>query len=632
MPSSSALLQADPSFRALAEHLPDIVYRYRVRPEGRVEYISGAVRHVLGYEPEAFYDDPTLMLRTVHPDDLSHVTAALGDENQWELPLVSRYLHRNGQTVWLESHQIRVNGDVVEGVARDVTALRQAQRERERMVAALEEAAEVVIITDAHGTIEYVNRGFERVTGWTREEAIGRNPRLLKSGQLPAEYYAAMWRRLTAGETVRHQLTNRCRDGSLYEADAVIAPVKDEQGRVTHFISLQRDVTNERRLDEQLRQAQKMEAVGQLTGGIAHDFNNLLTIVLGNAALIRERIPAGDADALAHLDDVERAVRAGASMIGKLLAFGRRERLTMTAVDVGPVIDDLVNRSLRRVLPAFIDVSVRCPGDLPPARCDRYALEQILVNLATNARDAMPGHGSLEIVVRVADLMAEDRGTVPVPHPGRYVCISVSDTGHGMDAATAARAFEPFYTTKPQGSGSGLGLSMVYGLMRQQGGAVHLYSEVAHGTTVRLYLPASTATAGTPAPSVPEDQAAPRGNGELVLLVEDEPALRVLASRILGRYGYRVLPAEDGVAALKLYEDSPEEPMLVLSDLVMPRMGGLELFQELQRRGSNARFLLATGYDHAQGRHLDSLTVVRKPWTVQHLLTEVRRVLSAAPG
>ena len=392
----------------------------------------------------------------------------------------------------------------------------RAEEERGLLGAALEQAAEVAIITDTGGTIQYVNPAFERVTGFGRQEAIGKNPRLLKSGAQGPEIYRRLWDTLTAGGVFAGTIVNRRKSGETYVAEMQISPVRDTAGRITHYVCLQRDVTREQDLEEQLRQAQKMEAIGLLAGGIAHDFNNLLSVILTNATLVKEDLPPAS-PGQGCLTDLLDATNQGAAMVRKLLAFSRRERLSPTRLRVASALAD-VARTLRRLLPASITVRIE-PGTNDPAiMADAGALEQIVLNLATNARDAMPQGGTLTLQLSEVDLRVEEEAIVHgIDQPGHYACVAVTDTGHGMDAATSARAFEPFFTTKSQGAGTGLGLAMVFVVMRQHHGFVHLYSEPGMGTTVRLYFPVATEQGAEPAKAAP---GLPRGT-ETILVVED---------------------------------------------------------------------------------------------------------------
>jgi PAS domain S-box-containing protein len=510
------------------------------------------------------------------------------------------------------------------GVARDISERRRSTEERTLLGAALEQAAEIAVITDTAGTIQYVNPAFERVTGYSREEAIGQNPRILKSGMQDADIYRRLWDTLTSGGVFTGTFVNRKKNGDHYVAEVLVSPVRDASGHLTHYVGLQRDVTHEHDLQEQLRQAQKMEAVGMLAGGIAHDFNNLLSVILTNAALLKDDLPAGSPGQSCLADLVE-ATHQGSSMVKKLLAFSRRERLSPTAVRVGPALNDIA-RTLRRLLPETIVIRVEADTTDLTTMVDPGALEQIVLNLATNARDAMPRGGSLTLRLSEVVLGKDDNPLVlAFDQPGRYACVAVSDSGAGMDEATLARAFEPFFTTKSPGTGTGLGLAMVFGVMRQHRGFVHLYSELAKGTTVRLYFPVSAGQKAEPARAAPQY---PRGT-ETILVVEDQQMLRRATAQALTKLGYTVLLATDGEQGLRTFAEHKDEIALVLSDLVMPKLDGLGMLQRLRADGP-VRCLLMSGYPAGTEGTTpvpSDIPSLEKPWTVEKLARKVRDIL-----
>jgi len=515
------------------------------------------------------------------------------------------------------------------GASRDVTDRFRAEFERARLSAAIAQAAEAIIMTDTDGAIRYANPAFERLTGWTLAEVVGKNPRILNSGRQSRELYVDLWATLLRGETWRGSLINRRKNGETYTAEAVISPVRDAAGRVVNYVGLQRDVTRERLLDEQLRQSQKMEAIGQLTGGIAHDFNNLLTVIIANAALAQGDLPAEFAEIHSYLTDLEAAARRGSGIVRKLLAFGRRERLSLAPLDLGTAVAEFAH-VLQHFLPENVAVRITPRSGNATVLADAGAVEQMVLNLATNARDAMPGGGTLTLEVGATEVSAEDvKSDIGINRPGRYVTLAVSDTGAGIDPAIRPRIFEPFFTTKPPGAGSGLGLPMVLGLMHQHNGFVHVRSEPGKGTRVVLYFPAEAAgPAGRPERAEP----APSLKGsETVLVVEDEAPLRQVASRALSKLGYSVLLAEDGEAGWEAWQARRGDIAIVVSDIVMPKLGGPDLLARIRGAGSAVPVLLVTGHG---GNHLGGteelgprVEVMVKPWTTTDLARRLRAML-----
>jgi signal transduction histidine kinase/ActR/RegA family two-component response regulator len=425
------------------------------------------------------------------------------------------------------------------------------------------------------------------------------------------------------------ELSWRRRDGTPLLVRVSGRMLEAKGGRVEGFELLVEDVSERRILEDQLRQAQKMETVGQLTGGIAHDFNNLLTVIQANTEFILGT-PASQGDEVrSAAEEVRAAAQRGSSMVKQLLAFSRHEGLQPQTVDLGQLA--LHYRDvLRRVLPASIEVQVSVEEGTPPARVDPRAFEQILLNLATNARDAMTGGGTLRLQVTRAWIDEQFRATHGWGSPGQYIAVAVSDTGSGMSEEVRRHVFEPFFTTKPSGLGTGLGLSMVYGLMKQHRGFVHVYSEPGQGTAVKLWFPeADAATGAAPAEAGTAETAV--GGTETIMLVEDEAPIRRAARRVLEQHGYHVILAEDGEQALSLYLNHPDAVDLVLTDLVMPRMGGRELFDRVRATGNSVPFLFASGYTRTDAEAADQLGVdapfIQKPWSMGDLLRRVREAL-----
>ncbi len=388
-----------------------------------------------------------------------------------------------------------------------------------------------------------------------------------------------------------------------------------------------------RTLEHQLQQAQKMEAVGQLAGGMAHDFNNLLTSILAASELAREDLPPGS-PAGSELDAIDHAGKRGAELTRKLLAFGRRQRLDFRLVDLTWVVREF-STVIRRVVRENIELRNDLPDAAVVVRADQGALERVLLNLVTNARDAMPFGGTLRIGVGKQTLDEAQARATGFATAGTYAALSVSDSGMGMDAVTLARAFEPFYSTKPPGTGTGLGLAMVYGVCRQHKGYVTVESTVGAGSTFTVLLPLVSGAPAAPAPAAAA--AAAPGGGERILLVEDEEGLLTIGRRVLERHGYRVLTASDGQAALELLRAEREPIDLLVTDVVMPRMGGPQLYDALcrERRGGAPRVLFTSGYaarDIRETGALDpELPFLNKPWTISSLLGKVREVLDAPP-
>jgi len=388
--------------------------------------------------------------------------------------------------------------------------------------------------------------------------------------------------------------------------------------------------TSERRwLEAQLRQAQKLETVGQLAGGIAHDFNNILAVILANTEMLRSALPADRPDLDDSLEKIRAAAAGGAHMVRGLLSFSRRADLTFTTVDLREVVASL-GQMVRALLPDDVELRIVVPPAPCPVRGDASALQQILLNLVTNARDAMPAGGTLVVEAMPGPTGRSLPESVPWVNAEAFYCLAVSDTGVGMDEATVEKIFEPFFTTKAAGAGTGLGMAMVYGITKQHGGFVNVYSEPGAGTVVKIYLPKSPEHAAAAAEAAP-DAGTHRGGGETILLVEDREELRGTTRRVLEHLGYKVIEAVDGEDALAKQHAQAGQIDLVLSDVLMPKLNGPALFRAVREADPRMRFLFTSGYsenDIAMRSLLDpGVPFVAKPWTIADLARQVRRAL-----
>ncbi len=410
-------------------------------------------------------------------------------------------------------------------------------------------------------------------------------------------------------------------------------PVRSEQGTLLGFEMMAEDVTEPRALEHALRQAQKMETIGQLTSGIAHEFNNLLTVILTHAKLVADAVPEDRPELRHDLHDLSDAARRGAELVQKLLGFSRSQKLDLQPLSLVEYLQDVIG-TLRRLLPATIELEFEANAEGAVVEADSGALQQILLNLATNARDAMPNGGTLHVELRRTRLDAEDRPLHAWVAPGSYACIAVSDTGVGMDRGTLARVLEPFFTTKPPGVGTGLGMAMVYGLVKQHKGFVHLYSEPGQGTTVKLYFPlayrrAQQLTAASALETLP-------GGSESILLVEDDPTLRTVAERLFKKHGYRVLTARDGAEGLDLYRVHRSEIALVITDVIMPKASGFDVYEAVRQQSRTTKVLFTSGCPAPNYRKSvagdANVAFVTKPWTVSDMLAQVRALLDRPVG
>jgi len=507
---------------------------------------------------------------------------------------------------------------------RDEAALRLRDR-------AMQAVSQGICITDARQPerpLIYVSPGFETLTGYSSREVVGRNCRFLQGPDSSAEVIAEMRTADRAGRECTVELVNYRKDGTTFWNHLTIAPVRDERGTVAQFIAVLTDVTARRRMEEQLRQAQKLEAIGMLAGGIAHDFNNLLTVINGYAALLLSRMSSADS-ARSSLIEINHAGERAANLTRQLLAYSRRQMLEHEVLNLNDVVRS-VESMLVRLIGEDITLSVQTAPELGLVKVDRSQMEQVIINLLVNARDALPGGGA--VVISTCDIQhrGTDSGEPAAMPAGDYVVLSVWDDGSGMDEDTRRQVFDPFFTTKEAGQGTGMGLAMVLGIINQSHGYVTIDSAPQKGTTVRIYLPRSVEQ-----PSIP-DRTEPMSLQQAsatILLVEDEQTLRVLTRHIFEAHGYTVLEAADGRDALDIADAYEGVIDLLVSDVVMPRLNGIDLADELRRRRPGCRCLLLSGYSEhpvlRKGGDAIGYEFLAKPFTPDALARKVYDLVTA---
>ncbi len=512
------------------------------------------------------------------------------------------------------------------GIATDITERRRVDADRERLTTAIEQAGEAVVITDKKGIIQYINPAFERITGYAREEVLGQNPRILKSGQQDQVFYQTLWGIILRGDTWRGKMVNKKKNGTLYTEEAVISPVTDTQGRIAHFVAVKKDVTRELALKNQLHQAQKVESIGRLAGGVAHDLNNLLSPILGYAEMLREDLAAEDTK-LESVDEILNAGMKARDLVRQLLAFSRKQTLELKRIEINTVLKNF-RKLLRRTIREDIAIKYNLEPAPLPVMADVNQMEQVIMNLAVNAADAMPTGGFLTIETARAALDEEYAGMRPGVKPGDYLLLAVSDTGCGMDDYTRENIFEPFFSTKGE-QGTGLGLATVYGIIKQHNGNIWVYSEPDKGTTFKVYLPLA-GDADVPSKALTKPTKNLKGS-EWVLLVEDDDQVRHLANAILNRQGYRVILAKGGTEAIKALEQHDGPLHLLLTDVVMPGMNGKELFEKLSKGYPDLKVLYMSGYTTNVIAHRgildEGIQLIQKPFAVKALAAKVREVL-----
>jgi two-component system cell cycle sensor histidine kinase/response regulator CckA len=636
--AEDAVRESEERYRALSAATVEAV---ALHVEGRILEVNGAFLGMFGY------DDPREVVgRSIFefcaPGTASRVASAVreGRETSYE----SAGLRKDGTTFIgeLTGRSAHYRGRHVRMTAiRDITARKRAEEARRESEARLSQAEAIAHLgaweldlsnqEDVNANALWWSDETYRIFGYEPGQVAVTND-LFFSAVPPDDQpriQAAIAQSLRDGTpySIEHRVTRP--DGSERIVREQSTVVRDPDDRPARMMGTVLDVTDQRRLEEQLRQAQKMEAVGQLAGGLAHDFNNLLTTILTLGQMLQLEVPS-DAAVHGDLEAIRKAAQRGAELTRKLLAFSRHQRLELRPVAVAPLVTEFTHMA-RRVVPEDVEVELVVMAPEATVVADAAALEQILMNLVTNARDSMPAGGRMVIEVGQTVLGEEEFRARGQDRPGPYVVVAVSDSGSGMDAEVQRRMFEPFFTTKPVGQGTGLGMPIVYGLVKEHGGFVRTHSEVGMGTTIRVYLPAgaeAAAVAGAPG-------AEPLGGSETILLVEDDQSLRRSGTRVLTRYGYKVVTACDGHEAMEIIRARATPPDLIISDVVMPRASGPDLLRAVRESGVTSKFLFTSGYPARDVKERTPLEpgvpFLAKPWTISDLVRRVREVLDQPP-
>ncbi len=618
-----ALRESEERFRSLVETLSDWVWE--VDAEDRFVYASPQVTRVLGYEPaELLGRTPFDLMPPEEAGRMREAFRASKAQRRAFALLENVNIHKDGRPVIMETSGTPVIGPDgslrgYRGTDRDITTRRQSETERRRLATAVEQATEAYLITDTRGVIEYVNPAFERITGYRSDEALGLTPRIVKSGRQDRAFYEDLWRTITGGEVWAGRLINLRKDGREYHEAMTITPLRDERGEVVRFVAVKSDITSQVNLERQLAQAQKMEAVGRLAGGVAHDFNNILQAMLTTTQVLG--IPQDGAPAMPREEvrELEGLVDRASKLTRQLLLFSKRERTRPEPGDLNDVVRTVENL-LRRLLRANISFSVELAGDRLPVRADHGQLEQVMVNLAINAADAMPDGGALAIT--------SGAGAVPGSGGAEGVWFAFSDTGGGIPAELQEKIFEPFFSTKEAGRGTGLGLAVVHGIVAAHGGRIVVESTDGAGTTFRVWLPRFAGAREHPLPSRVQGEI-PRGRGERVLLVEDEPAVRAAVQQLLDRLGYVTVAAASGEEAVATGAETPFE--LLLTDTMLPGITGVEVVRALRERWPDMGIILMSGYAADEvlpkGEELLTWNFLQKPVDLGVLARTIRQTL-----
>ncbi len=604
------LERSEEKYRRLVEDSPNAIV---VEREGIIVLVNRAATQLFAFDPTRNNEDHSLLefVAPEHAELAQQLIRELYAQETRISPRESQLLRADGSIVDVEvAASSFFSGDIhsVQFVLGDITQRKHDQAENARLILAIEQVEESIVVTDLEAKIVYVNPAFERVTGYSREEVLGKNPRVLKSGRQSSEFYAALWKSLAAGESWNGRFLNRAKNGRLFTEEATISPVANRSGEIINYVAVKRDVTLETELQEQLHQSQKMDAIGRLAGGVAHDFNNMLMVIVSYADLIESSLPVDD-PLQQYIRQILTAAQRSSALTHQLLAFSRKQVLEPKILNSNVILSE-TSSMIRRIISENIDLRCNLSPELWNVKADADQIAQVILNLCVNARDAMPNGGSLVLATR------------NLPLDAGFVEISVSDTGVGIPLEIQGKLFEPFFTTKERGKGTGLGLATVYVIVQQSRGSIRVDSSPGRGATFTIQLPRCLEDAALPDSPIEKPSLAGRS---LILVAEDEDTLREALASHLRRQGYRVLAACDGIEALEILAQNPDVSILI-SDLIMPRMGGRELVQVAAKESPDLRFILMSGYsddDFSQAQDsAESATVfLQKPFTMEVLLS-----------
>lgn len=510
----------------------------------------------------------------------------------------------------------------------DITERKMAEERLALLATAIEHAAEGITVADKEGTIQYVNPSYERISGYARGEVVGRDHIILKSGgdeTSPGE----MTDTLVRGEIWTGRMTNKRKDGTPYNVEVSISPIRDKAGTIRHYVTIERDVTHEADLEMQLRQVQKMEAIGTLAGGIAHDFNNILAAIMGYAEMALYDVPEGT-QGRRNLEQALKAGYRGKDLVKQIITFSRRSEQERRPMLVSPVIKEIL-KLLRASLPTTIEIRPRIEAQAGMVLAEPTQIHQVLMNLCSNAAYAMREKGGvLEIRLAEVHTSSDDATLHPGLNPGPYVKLVVSDTGDGMDRTTMERIFEPFFTTKKPGEGTGMGLAVVHGIVKSYEGAIVVESDPGKGTTFEVFLPRIE---GDFLPEADADIPIPTGS-ERILFVDDEEDLVDMVQQMLKRLGYTVVAKTNSIEALEVFKAQPDRFSLVITDQTMPQMTGAGLAKELMSIRPDIPIILCTGFSEVinaeKARTLGIREFLMKPFAPREMAEVIRHVLDGS--
>ena len=634
--AEDALRRSEEKLRLITESVLDVIWQ--LDANFCFTYVSPSVKKLAGYLPEEMVGAHILSFLSAETVNTIEKRlsrgAALAKEGVREFLLELQLAAKDGTIIPAEakfSCHVNSKGEPLsyQGVARDLRDRKRVEMERQRLIAAIEHAAEGIFLAGADRTITYVNRSLCAETGYSKEEIIGSMMDSLAGGDNERSFYTEVGNAMKAGETWSGRYTTKRKDGTSYQVEGSIVPIKDDSGLATNYVCVTRDITEQIRLQEELQQAQKMEAMGTLAGGIAHDFNNILGAIVGNAELAMEDVSV-DSPTYSNLQGVLKAGMRGRDLVRQILAFTKKTRTEKRPFSLAPLIRE-THALLRASIPATVEVTLAVDAALDTVEADPVQVQQVLLNLVTNAVDALVDEkGRVEIRLSNTSFSPGYPGPDKGVRPGDYVVLTVADTGCGMTEEVKRRIFEPFFSTKKPGRGTGMGLAVVYGIVKDLGGAIEVSSTVGGGSLFTVYCPRAKVASRV---RRERKSATMQGRRERILFVDDEEPIVLVGMHMLERLGFDVTVARGGADALEQFVRDPGLFDVVITDQTMPGMTGLALTEELKRIRPALPIILCSGRTDLlppqQMKRLGIAACVTKPFTRSEL---ARAVLSALGG
>jgi len=622
--------ETEEKYRRLIKNLPGIVYRgYR---DWSVEFIDKKIEQLTGYTVEEFNSRQINWSDVIFHEDIKAVSddflKALKSKNQ-SYVREYRIKARNGSIYWIQDRgQVISNGketEYISGVFYDITKQKKTEEESLLLATAIEHAAESVIISNRTGKIQYVNPAFEQLSGFSREDIVGENFRILRSDKHDKGFYKEMWEVISRGNIWSGYITNRIKDNTLREFETIISPVQNGSGDIVSFVSVNRDVTQEKVLEAQLQQSDRLQSIGTLAGGIAHDFNNILSAIIGYTELTIDYLEKGSLP-YNNLQEVLEAGERAKGLINQILTFSRQSEQDFKPLQLKLIVKEAL-KLIRATLPSTIEIHQDLQSDAAILG-DQTKIHQVLMNLCTNAGHALQEKGG---VLSVSLSETEIDSSFTVKHfdikSGSYIKLSVSDTGCGMSASLMEHIFDPFFTTKEKGKGTGMGLSVAHGIVKSHNGTIHVYSEPGEGSVFKVYLPIIEKQLEQ---KIKAERPIPTGT-EHILLVDDEESLIDMGKQLLVSLGYTVTSRINSLEAFELFKARPDAFDLVITDLTMPNMTGDEFAEQLFDIRSDIPVILCTGFSaritEEKAKSMGISAFILKPLIRKDIAETIRKVL-----